>query len=79
MNNLSSLMSHFRVRLPNFFDNHSVSIDMRLCMQVALIVLHTRLQSKLKTNDRVKSYARITASFFLILDMLLAGQLALQE
>ena len=54
-------MSHFRVRLPNFFDSHIVSIEMRLCMQLALIVLHTRLQSKLKTNDRVKSYDQITA------------------
>ena len=60
-------MSHFRVRRVNFFDSHSVSIELRLCMQRALIVLHMRNQFKLKTNDRMNSYAQITAQFSLIL------------
>ena len=48
-------------------------------MQVALIVLHMRLQLKLKTNDRMKSYVQITASFSLIFDVLLLGEIALRE
>ena len=43
-------------------------------MQVALIVIHTRLQSKFKTNDGAKSCAQITAHFYLILDIHFAGQ-----